>query len=178
MRQEAPTGGDAREELIAFYDRALPHVYGYLSARCSSRAVAEEITAEVFLAAVDVVRRDSATPMSVPWAIGVARHKLVDHWRREGRRHRGLRALAEASAPPAADDPWDMRLDALRAREVLGQLGPSHRTVLMLRYLDDLPVAQVAAELGRTLHATEALLVRAKAAFRRAYEEEEEEFDG
>jgi RNA polymerase sigma-70 factor (ECF subfamily) len=172
VRQTAPAAGDAREELIAFYDSALPHVYGYLSARCSSRAIAEEITAEVFLAAVDVVRRDSAAPMTVPWAIGVARHKLVDHWRRESRRHRGLRALAEASAGPEADDPWEMRLDALRARQVLDQLAPTHKTVLTLRYLDDLPVPEVAVELGRTLHATEALLVRAKAAFRRAYEEE------
>ena len=173
VRQEAPAAGGAREELVAFYDRALPHVYGYLSARCSSRAIAEEITAEVFLAAVDGVRKDSAAPMNVPWAIGVARHKLVDHWRREGRRHRGLQAVAEASAGPPADDPWDRRLDALRARQVLGRLAPSHRTVLVLRYLDDLPVPEVAAELGRTLHATEALLVRAKAAFRRAYEEED-----
>ena len=38
-----------------------------------------------------------------------------------------------------------------------------------LRYVDDLPVAQVADDLGRTLHATEALLVRARSAFRTAY---------
>ena len=47
---------------------------------------------------------------------------------------------------------------------------PPHRAALTLRYLDDLPVPEVAALLGRTLHATEALLVRARAAFRRAYE--------
>jgi RNA polymerase sigma-70 factor, ECF subfamily len=172
VRQQAPAAGDAREALIAFYDRALPHVYGYLSARCSSRAIAEEITAEVFLATVDAVRRDASAPLSVPWAIGVARHKLVDHWRRESRRERGLWALAEASVSADADDPWEMRLDALRARQVLDRLGPAHKTVLTLRYLDDLPVAEVAAELDRTVHATEALLVRAKAAFRRAYQEE------
>jgi RNA polymerase sigma-70 factor (ECF subfamily) len=41
-----------------------------------------------------------------------------------------------------------------------------------LRYLDGLPVADVAIHLDRTVHATEALLVRARAAFRRAYGEE------
>jgi RNA polymerase sigma-70 factor (ECF subfamily) len=35
-------------------------------------------------------------------------------------------------------------------------------------------VPQVAALLGRTLHATEALLVRARAAFRRQYESTEQ----
>ena len=67
------------------------------------------------------------------------------------------------------DDPWDVRLDALRAHQVLDGLSPQHRAALTLRYVDDLPVPQVAALLQRTVHATEALLVRARAAFRRAY---------
>jgi RNA polymerase sigma-70 factor (ECF subfamily) len=71
------------------------------------------------------------------------------------------------------DDPWDAELDALRATEVLDRLTPGHRAALTLRYLDDLPVPQVAELLGRTLHATEALLVRARSAFRRQYESTE-----
>ena len=38
-----------------------------------------------------------------------------------------------------------------------------------LRYVDGLPVPEVAELLGRTVHATEALLVRARAAFRKIY---------
>jgi RNA polymerase sigma-70 factor, ECF subfamily len=68
-------------------------------------------------------------------------------------------------------DPWDARLDAVRARATLETIAPQHRAALTLRYLDDLPVPEVATELGRTVHATEALLVRARASFRRAYEE-------
>jgi len=49
------------------------------------------------------------------------------------------------------------------------ELGPTYQAVLTLRYLDDLPVAEVARTLGRSLHATESLLSRAKAAFRLAY---------
>jgi RNA polymerase sigma-70 factor (ECF subfamily) len=40
--------------------------------------------------------------------------------------------------------------------------------------MDDLPVPQVADLLGRTVHATEALLVRARSAFRAAYTREGE----
>jgi len=50
-------------------------------------------------------------------------------------------------------------------------MAPMHQAVLTLRYLDDLSVAEVAHELGRSLHATESLLARAKTAFRRAYVE-------
>jgi RNA polymerase sigma-70 factor (ECF subfamily) len=55
----------------------------------------------------------------------------------------------------------------------LARLGPHHRAALTLRYLDGLPVDAVAAQLGRTVHATEALLVRARQAFRRIYTGEE-----
>lgn len=37
------------------------------------------------------------------------------------------------------------------------ELGPHHRAALTLRYLDDLPVPEVASCLGRSLHATETL---------------------
>jgi RNA polymerase sigma-70 factor, ECF subfamily len=47
----------AGEPLLAAYDVALPEVYGYLLPRCGDRAVAEDLTAETFLAAVDAVRR-------------------------------------------------------------------------------------------------------------------------
>ena len=50
---------------------------------------------------------------------------------------------------------------------------PPARAALTLRYLDGLPVNDVAACLDRTVHATEALLVRARTAFRRVYEGEE-----
>ena len=65
-------------------------MYGYLLPRCGSEAVAEDLTAETFLAAVAAVRRRTVPAMSVAWLIGVARHKLVDHWRRQAREERNL----------------------------------------------------------------------------------------
>jgi RNA polymerase sigma-70 factor, ECF subfamily len=151
--------------LLELYDEALPHVYGYLLARCGDVSLAEDLTAETFLAAVAAARRPAAPAPSVPWLIGVARHKLADHWRRLEREERGLRLLDGT----ATEDPWEETVDAIRARTVLAQLGPHHRAALTLRYLDGLPVPEVAGCLGRTVHATEALLVRARAAFRRSY---------
>jgi RNA polymerase sigma-70 factor (ECF subfamily) len=53
-------------------------------------------------------------------------------------------------------------------RNTLARLTPHHRAALVLRYLDGLPVAEVALLLDRSVHATESLLVRAKAAYRQA----------
>jgi RNA polymerase sigma-70 factor (ECF subfamily) len=166
---QAATVDEPGPGLLALYDTALPHVYGYLLSRCGRVPLAEDLTAETFLAAVDAVRRDDPPPLSTAWLVGVARHKLVDHWRRQGREERGLRSAGEAQQD---GDPWDVHLDALQARDTLERLAPQHRAALTLRYLDDLPVLDVADVLDRTVHATEALLVRARAAFRRAYAKE------
>jgi RNA polymerase sigma-70 factor (ECF subfamily) len=158
------------EDLLALYDRALPQVYGYLVARCGNEAVAEDVTSETFLAAVDALRRGAVPQLTVAWLVGVARHKLVDHWRRADREARKLAAVADPDDEVHEVD-WDSRLDAGRAHDVLAGMGAHHRSALVLRYLDGLSVPEVAEVLDRTVHATEALLVRARLAFRRAYEE-------
>ena len=158
---------DAGAALLELYDRALPEVYGYLLPRCGSASLAEDVTSETFLAAVDAVQRGTVERLTVAWLIGVARHKLVDHWRRTGREERRLHRVA--SEPDAHDDPWDAHLDVMAAHATLAGLGAHHRSALSLRYLDGLSVPEVARHLDRTVHATEALLVRARVAFRRAH---------
>jgi RNA polymerase sigma-70 factor (ECF subfamily) len=128
--------------------------------------LAEDLASETFLAAA---RRTPDEAVSIGWLIGVARHKLADHWRRQARQERLLRSVS--TTVDDLSDPWDTHLDALRARQALGELAPQHRAALTLRYLDGLSVAEVASTLDRTVEATEALLVRARRALRRAYED-------
>ncbi len=167
MASREPAAGD--HPLLALYDEALPVVYGYLLSRCRNRTVAEDLTAETFLAAVTAVRTTTAPALSTGWLVTVARNKLVDHWRRRAREEAALTTLAVETA----DASWDAVLEPGPAEEALGRLGPHHRAALVLRYVDGLSVPEVAGALGRTRHATEALIVRARAAFRRTYEEAE-----
>jgi RNA polymerase sigma-70 factor, ECF subfamily len=164
---------DARRVLLAVSDEALPVVYGYFVRRCGDRGTAEDLTSETFLAAMDAARKSDPPPIAVPWLLGVARHKLADHYRR---RHDRLTVpVADLPEPvlaavSAADD-WDAELDRLVAESVLARLTEPHRTVLVLRYMDDRTVGECAELIGRTVHATEALLVRARRAFKNQYPE-------
>jgi RNA polymerase sigma-70 factor (ECF subfamily) len=167
MEQEAVFGADRRDQLLQLYDEALPEVYGYLVRRCPTDALAEDLTAETFLAALDACARGSVSVPTIPWLVTVARNKLVDHWRRSAREARNLQLVAEDDARD--EEQWDDSLRETEVRATLAGLGPHHQAVLTLRYLDALPVPEVANQLGRTLHATEALLMRAKAAFRKSY---------
>jgi DNA-directed RNA polymerase specialized sigma24 family protein len=91
-------------------------------------------------------------------------HDLVDFVSEES-------AAAGRAAEPA-DDPFQGWLDAEAAFSALSRLPGPQRAALTLRYLDGLPVTEVGAHLGRSVHATETLLVRARAALRRVHQEE------
>jgi RNA polymerase sigma-70 factor (ECF subfamily) len=154
----------------AFYAGALPAVYGYLISRCGgSRAVAQDLTQETFVAAVQAIKKGVAADLNVPWAIGIARHKLLDHFRQEARAERKL-ALAYGAEPLDDLPPWD-DTQRERAREALGHVNPSQRAALVLRYVDGMSVPEVAAALGRSVHAVESLLARGRMGFRRAFME-------
>ena len=83
-----------RQDLLDLYDRALPEVHSYLMHRCRGRLLAEDLTSETFLAAVAAVKAGKVETVTVAWLIGIARNKLVDHWRREEREQRRLTAIA------------------------------------------------------------------------------------
>jgi RNA polymerase sigma-70 factor, ECF subfamily len=158
------------DPVVAIFGEALPRVYGYLLPRCGSAALAEDLTAETFLAAVAASRQGGLAEVNVGWLVGVARHKLVDHWRRLEREQRSL-----AAAEPErieVEDPWEDWFDAEAAHAALARLSVTQRAALSLRYLDGLSVADVAEHLGRSLHATETLLVRSRNALRRQYAED------
>ena len=158
---------DAPRELLELYEEALPAVYGYFTRRCGDRATAEDLTSDTFLAAMDAARKPAPPPMTVPWLIGVARHKLADHYRR--RHDRFTVPVAELPEPVDPVDEWDTELNRIVAEAVLARMPEHHRTVLALRYLDDCSVGECAELIGRTVHATETLLVRARRAFRSQY---------
>lgn len=154
---------------MTLYRSALPEVYGFVLSRCGDQALAEDLTADTFMSAVSAVRSGTVDTITTGWLVVVARRRLVDHWRRQEVEQRRLQLLPGSGEELA--DPWTDEVDPGLARTVLADLRPQHRAVLTLKYLDGLSVAEVAALVGRSVHATEGLLQRARAALRRAYEE-------
>lgn len=147
-----------------FYDRSAPEVYRYL-ARCvlGNRAVAEDLTQDTFAAVVVAARTGRDEALTLPWVMGVARHKMIDHYRRAARDERRLALAWSGGSNPAEADLIDGQ-DPAAALEMLRHLSAEHRLVLILKYVDDLPAHEVASKLDRSLHATNSLLSRAKRA--------------
>ena len=156
-----------------FYDTALPRLYGYLFHRCrGDAALAEDLTQTAFAEALR--RRNAYDGRSDPvtWLIGIARHKLVDHFRAEEREERRrLSLVVNDLVLDQENGAWRDADERELLTEALGRLTAMQRAVLILHYADGLPVREVAREIGKSESATESLMSRARSALREAYEE-------
>ena len=150
-----------RADFLGCYDATVVAVHRYLFRACGGdRLLAEDLAQDVYIAALVRTRDGDVTVLALPWLLGVARNKLVDHFRRvdlEGRRL----ALVEFDRSGSTGD----RGDLVMARLV--SLPPLQRAAIALRYVDDLAVDDVARELKKSRKATESLLSRARKALRR-----------
>jgi RNA polymerase sigma-70 factor, ECF subfamily len=148
------------EAFCVFYRTHLPSVYGYLLRLCAGdRAQAEDLTQDVWCALVEELRWGHHERADVRWLITVARSRFLDQARRE---RLGWSKLALVRRVEEADD----EPTSSEVMDRLAELQPLHRAVLLLRYVDDLPVPEVAAAIGRHVVATNSLLARARAELR------------
>jgi RNA polymerase sigma-70 factor (ECF subfamily) len=158
------------ESFGAFYDEALPRVYGYFIHRCGgSVADAEDLTQETFLAAVTELKKEKRIATPVAWIYGIARHKLIDHYRRQERVDRPLAVawateeLEEKLVVPSDEKARERAITALAA------VAASQRGALVLCYVDGYSVAEAAQLLGKSAEAVESLLTRGRQSFKRSY---------
>lgn len=138
----------------AFYREHVEDLQGFIARRVGERERAADLTAEIFLAAIesaDGYRPGSGTPRA--WLYGIARVVIAnDARRRDAERAREDRW--RASTLLDADDAAriDARIDAAsRSRELyaaMDRLPEAERAVLELVALDDLTVAEAAAVAG------------------------------
>jgi RNA polymerase sigma-70 factor (ECF subfamily) len=165
--QDAELGDAGRFRV--FYAIALPRVYGYFYHHCGgSVAVAEDLTQETFLAAVGELKRGKVVAAPLPWVLGIARHKLFDQLRRQ--RRQGW-SLISWDADIADDDLVLEEEDGGndRAAAALAAVPSPQREAIALRYIDGLSVPEVARAVDRSVPATESLLARGRASFKRHY---------
>lgn len=156
-----------------FYDVALGRVFGYLVNRCQGdRALAEDLTQAAFGEAIRNRASFDGRSDPVTWLIGIARHKLVDHFRElEREERRQMRLVVTELAMDRDAAAWHAIDEHERLLDGLGRLTAMQRAVLILHYADGLPVREVAAAIGKSESATESLLSRGREALRAAYEE-------
>jgi len=149
----------------AVLDRVGPVVYGFVYARLGGDAqAAEDVVQDTIIEGVRSAHTFRGEAALATWFCAIARRRIARHFERERRD-----AIARSGLVAVGSEPdIERRDEVVRA---LGRLSAIHRQVLVLKYLDDLTVEQIADDLGRTPIQVQSLLQRARAGLRREMEE-------
>ena len=141
-----------------FYERALPVVYGYLLRLCGGdREQAWDLTQDSWVIVVDRIAQGQSDKATIGFLLSVARSRYLDSWRRQRRLQRKLRLVWAGARTSEIQE-----LPASAVLENLSVCSDEHRVVLMLAYVDGIPVAEIAEMLGSSVSSTYSLLARAR----------------
>jgi RNA polymerase sigma-70 factor (ECF subfamily) len=153
---------------LLFADR----VFRYLLARLGDAEVAEEIAAQVFVRLIEKIEmyrigpKDNAAIFSA-WLYRMAYNKMVDVLRARKRSNQVPLEQAEHVSAVVMIEAVDERLDFETILQKLQFLNDQQREVIVLRFVEDLSIAETAHVMQKSEGAVKALQHRALESLRR-----------
>lgn len=131
--------------LEALIEQTAGQIRSYLAGFGLNRDDIDDVTQEVYLAWHKDGSRKPVEVESIRWLKGIARHRALDHLRREraGAQRVALATLISATPPPDPISPEELR-------DCLKRLTEADRALLDRHYIDGLDSIQLGAESGRS----------------------------
>jgi RNA polymerase sigma-70 factor, ECF subfamily len=150
------------------YSHYLPKIYRFVYGRVGDHADAEDVTSDVFERALRSIHRyrDTGGHFSA-WLYRIATCSVVDQYR-ASRPVEDIEQLHElAGVGPGPDEIAAGRDELRRVRSVIDQLPNNQRIAVVLRFQEDMPIEDIAAEMDKSPAAVKQLLHRGSHTVRR-----------
>lgn len=166
-----------RDAFVKAYDLYLNDIYRFVYFKVGSREEAEDLTSSVFLRAWDYIQsntlKDYRTLKSLFYKI--ARNLIIDHYRKKS-------SQPSFSLEDSGIDIGDEKQDLVKSLELASEFGEMERSLLklkdeyreavMLRFVNELSVSEIAEVLDKTKGNVRVLLHRAISALKKIAEED------
>jgi RNA polymerase sigma-70 factor (sigma-E family) len=143
-----------------FYESYFDRVARALTLAGGDRDLAQDAAQEGFARALRQWRKVREMGRPDGWVYVVAMNQMRDHWRRTERRR------GRAPVPECGADNASAIATRVSVREAIATLPPRQREAVVLRYLADLPLADVADAMGCAVGTVKATLHQAMASMR------------
>jgi RNA polymerase sigma-70 factor (ECF subfamily) len=144
-------GGDS-SAFGSLYDRYQPAIYRFIVVKVGSREEAEDITHHVFLSAWTKVGtyKHRGHPFS-SWLYQIARNMVIDHYRSRKDDVSLDKLDPESSIIPAvAQSDLSIKLELEKVHRAIKELKPDYQDVIILRFIEDLPLKETATILKKS----------------------------
>jgi RNA polymerase sigma-70 factor (ECF subfamily) len=163
---------DDPEVFVPLYRRYFLPIYRYLYTRCETVKDAEDLTSQVFLAALEGLPRYRPHGHFAAWLFAIARRKAADHHRS----HAPMKSIdVGAEIPALSGDPLSILAADEELRLLAGLvacLDEDERELIRLRFAARLSFTDMAVLLGRKESAVKMSLYRLLGRLKRALEVE------
>jgi len=137
--------GDAQAfaDLIAVMARPLSY---YATSLTGNQDTALDVMQDVWIKVVRGIRKLKDPGSLKPWLYAITHGVAVDRVRRDYKRDKAEQAQLDESL--GGDEPSFDAEDASGLHDALGRLGVKHREVLVLHFLQDLSISEIAHVVG------------------------------
>jgi len=161
---EAAQNNPAR--FAELYENNFERVYAYIVRRVGNRAETEDLTAEVFHQALANLKRFEwrGIPFAA-WLFRIAANLISDRWQRSGREQVVDDPALIESAPASAPELEEVERRATLFR-LVDTLPAEQRRVVVLRFVEQKSIKEVARDIRKTEGAVKQLQFRALSTLR------------
>ena len=141
------------------YELNFERVYAYVVKRVRDRAETEDLTAEVFHQALANLKRFEwrGIPFAA-WLFRIAANLISDRWQRSGREVTDDSAMESAQVSPAEIEEVERRATLFR---LVDTLPDEQKRIVVLRFVEQKSIKEVAKEVRKTEGAVKQLQFRA-----------------
>lgn len=157
------------------FDRYQPRIYKYVRMRVYDHHKAQDLTGEIFLLMIKNLPgyRDIGIPFSA-WLYRIAHNLVINHYQKEQVTRQVSLVHAENSHPHTATLAVmvEQQLEIEGLLQALEKLEDIQREVIILRFLADLSLKEVAQTLDKTVATIKAIQHRGLLALKMAFEYE------
>jgi len=152
------------EAFGAAYDRYAPMILRHLLYRAPNKETAEDLLSKTFLRCWEYVRSGKKITYLKQFLYTTAQNALTDHYRRKSTADIPSDDLTAYDRPDERDTATvmlDREYDKIALANALAKIRPEFRDVLVMRYIDELEIAEVAKTLEVTPNAVYVRIHRA-----------------
>lgn len=138
-----------RESFLEGYQKHADAIFRFCLFKTSDRELAKDLAQEVFMRAWDYMGSGKTITSLKALFYKIAANLVIDHYRKK--KESSLDELMDSGFDPGSEDVTPKlgnKLDAQVVVEVLEQLEPQYRDVIVMRYLEDMAVKDIAEILG------------------------------
>jgi RNA polymerase sigma-70 factor (ECF subfamily) len=173
-----------KEAIKTMFNANMDKLYSFVFHEVEqNQSIAEDIVQDTFISAIKSASKFKGNSRIYTWLVGIAHHKIADHYRHSKREQRYANRTSDSINPEQLDLAIDKTPggniaesteNRILVEQALNSLPADYREIIILKYVEDFPVDEIGKILNRSPKSVEGILSRARKALKELIKDQNE----